>query len=128
MDLDEIKRGLRAEIKKRENEQYFTFQCNVRQMCKDVLAKLEEQESEIAELIEKNKRLARKDLIMASETIKDMFKELRHSKRKRCLAMAGKCRLHARWFGDNAFYKKEQWALKWHRRWLELAKKFKEEK
>ena len=50
MDLDDIKRGLRAEIKRRENEQYLTFQCNVRQMCKDVLAKLEEQESEIAEL------------------------------------------------------------------------------
>lgn len=50
MDLEEIKRGLRAEIKKRENEQYFTFQCNVRQMCKDVLAKIEEQETEIAEL------------------------------------------------------------------------------
>ncbi len=50
MDLEDIKRGLRAEIKKRENEQYITFQCNVRQMCKDVLAKLEEQESEIAEL------------------------------------------------------------------------------
>lgn len=53
MDLEEIKRGLRAEIKKRENEQYLTFQCNVRQMCKDVLAKLEEQESEIAELKDK---------------------------------------------------------------------------
>lgn len=53
MDLDDIKRGLRAEIKKRENEQYLTFQCNVRQMCKDVLAKLEEQESEIAELKQK---------------------------------------------------------------------------
>ncbi|MBR6448413.1 MAG: hypothetical protein IKS96_00460 [Fibrobacter sp.] len=52
MDLEEIKRGLRAEIKKRENEQYATFQCNIRQMCKDVLAKLEEQESEIAELKE----------------------------------------------------------------------------
>lgn len=50
MDLDDIKRGLRAEIKKRENEQYATFQCNVRQMCKDVLSKLEEQESAIAEL------------------------------------------------------------------------------
>ena len=50
MDLEEIKRGLRAEIKKRENEQYFTFQCNVRQMCKDVLATIEEQESVIAEL------------------------------------------------------------------------------
>ena len=53
MDLDEIKRGLRAEIKKRENEQYFTFQCNVRQMCKDVLAKLEEMEAENAELKQK---------------------------------------------------------------------------
>lgn len=52
MDLDEIKRGLRAEIKKRENEQYFTFQCNVREMCKDVLAKLEEQESLIKEMKE----------------------------------------------------------------------------
>ena len=54
---ENIKRGLRAEIKKRENEQYFTFQCNVRQMCKDVLAKLEEQESEIAELKQEIKRL-----------------------------------------------------------------------
>lgn len=29
MDLEDIKIGLRAEIKKRENEQYATFQCNV---------------------------------------------------------------------------------------------------
>lgn len=57
MDLDDIKRGLRAEIKKRENEQYATFQCNVRQMCKDVLAKLEEQESEIAEKDKEIQRL-----------------------------------------------------------------------
>ena len=45
MHIDDIKRGLRAEIKKRENEQYFTFQTNLREMCKDVLDKLEEQES-----------------------------------------------------------------------------------
>ena len=57
MDLDEIKRGLRAEIKKRENEQYFTFQCNVRQMCKDVLAKLEEQEVDVVKLKAENKKL-----------------------------------------------------------------------
>lgn len=50
MDLNEIKRGLRAEIKRRETEQYLTFECNVRQMCKDVLAKLEEQESLIKEM------------------------------------------------------------------------------
>ena len=50
MDIEEIKRSLRAEIKKRENEQYLTFQCNIRQMCKDVLAKLEEQEALIKEM------------------------------------------------------------------------------
>jgi len=55
-----------------------------------------------------------------------LITELWHHKYKRCLAMAGRCRLRARWFGDNAFYKKEQWALKWHRRWLELADKFKD--
>ncbi len=52
MDLENIKRGLRAEIKKRENEQYFTFQTNIREMCKDVLDKLEEQESLIKEMKE----------------------------------------------------------------------------
>lgn len=57
MDLDDIKRGLRAEIKKRENEQYLTFQCNVRQMCTDVLAKLEEQEEEINNLRKQVKEL-----------------------------------------------------------------------
>ena len=55
-----------------------------------------------------------------------LIAEIRHIKYKRCLAMASKCRLRARWFGDMDFYKKEQWALKWHRRWLELAEKFKE--
>ncbi len=52
MHIDDIKRGLRAEIKKRENEQYFTGQTNIRDMCKDVLTKLEEQESFIKEMQE----------------------------------------------------------------------------
>lgn len=50
MHIDDIKRGLRAEIKKRENEQYFTCQTNIRDMCKDVLDKLEEQENLIKEM------------------------------------------------------------------------------
>ena len=50
---------------------------------------------------------------------------IRRQKRKRCVAMASNCRLRARWFGDNAFYKKERWASQWHKRWLELADKFK---
>lgn len=52
MHIDDIMRGLRAEIKKRENEHYSTFQTNICQMCKDVLNKLEEQESRIKEMKE----------------------------------------------------------------------------
>jgi hypothetical protein len=101
MDLDEIKRGLRAEIKKRENEQYATFQCNVRQMSKDVLAKLEEQEQELAE--------------------KD--KELRRQKYERCLAMASYWVAVSYQCVDD---KHRQSAERHHRKWLELAKKFKD--
>lgn len=81
MDLEDIKRGLRAEIKKRENEQYFTFQCNVRQMCKDVLAKLEEQESEIAELQKQVRDYAQGLYVIQARA----EKEARHQKYKRCL-------------------------------------------
>ena len=87
MDLDDIKRGLRAEIKKRENEQYLTFQCNVRQMCKDVLAKLEEQESVIAELKADYKEAC--DRLQTANLIKDeQLAATRHQKHKRCLALA----------------------------------------
>ena len=106
MDLDEIKRGLRAEIKKRENEQYFTFQCNVRQMCKDVLAKLEEQEVELAE--------------------KD--KELRRQKYKRCLAMAHGCEYLCAHYQFREVYKKRDFFRKWMFRWLAIAEQFKEAK
>ena len=97
MDLDEIKRGLRAEIKKRENEQYLTFQCNVRQMCKDVLAKLEEQESEIAELKEKRdtaEKLLNKALDCISNGKNHMMSLARkknHTDYKRCLDKASLC-------------------------------------
>ncbi len=57
MHIDDIKRGLRAEIKKRENEQYSTFQTNVRGMCQDVLDKLEEQEALIKNMREDAKRI-----------------------------------------------------------------------
>lgn len=126
MDLDEIKRGLRAEIKKRENEQYATFQCNVRQMCKDVLAKLEEQESVIAEkdkeIAELEERIADgdKDFEMATSQNERLIKIVRHQKYKRCMAMAQVlehvCPITNR---------KAKWRDKWHKRWLELSEKFK---
>ena len=113
MDLEEIKRGLRGEIKKRESEQYCTCETNIRQMCKDVLAKLEEQESVIAE--------------------KD--KEIRHHKHKQCLAMARWCENailgwmgHKESFSSHQRYVKVMLFTKWHKRWLAIAKKFKEAK
>lgn len=53
-------------------------------------------------------------------------KEACHHKYKRCLAMAGRCRLRGRLFGACGLYEKELWALKWHKRWLELAEQFKD--
>jgi hypothetical protein len=110
MDLDDIKRGLRAEIKKRENEQYATFQCNVRQMCKDVLAKLEEQESEIAELKAQkaqaeddcaywkmNEGNAANAMHETEEYAMPLYKEAQHHKYRRCLAMAEWCEATALW-------------------------------
>ena len=147
MDLENIKRGLRAEIKKRENEQYATFQCNVRQMCKDVLAKLEEQESEIAELEESHKKEVEQLLIEIVKLKKKLVEQatlrvwaelqLRHNKYKRCLAMAEWCnsemvvetfacfrprRTKEVWREENKY-----WA-KWRKIWFELAMKFKEAK
>jgi len=124
MDLDDIKRGLRAEIKKRENEQYLTFQCNVRQMCKDVLAKLEEQELAIAEL-EKRIDDGDKDFEMADHQNERLLKIVRHHKYNRCLAMARWC-----WaikelnrYGDQDYM---DFAEKWRKRWLKIAEQFKD--
>ena len=50
MDIDNIKQRLRSEVKRRKDEQYLTFQINIRDMCKDALDKLEEQESLIKEM------------------------------------------------------------------------------
>ena len=134
MDLDDIKRELRAEINKRKNEQYATFQCNVSQMCKDVLAKLEEQESVIAEKDKKiqsleylceNYRCDCENLGIMTDKLKKSGRSLRqkmyHHKHKRCLAMAQVlehvCPITNR---------KAKWQDKWHKRWLELSEKFKD--
>ncbi len=71
---------------------------------------------------------AARQIAESNSVYKELDSIINHQKFRRCIAMASKCRLRARWFGDNAFYKKEQWALLWHRRWLKLAEKFKEEK
>ena len=61
----------------------------------------------------------------ADKVIADKDEQLRHSNYKKCSAMA-------KWCGSEVFvsdYEKDEprmrWWIKWHKRWLELAKKFK---
>ena len=57
MDFETLTRSLRTEIKKRENEQYFTCQTNIRDMCKDCLNMVEDQDKEIKELKKQNEQM-----------------------------------------------------------------------
>ena len=93
-----------------------------------------EKDKEIADLIEKNKRLANKDMIMASETIKGICAELRLDKYKRCLDKAKWCFTKSNYHfvlarhGENGKENNRRSILyaKWHKRWLEIAAKIKE--
>lgn len=73
----------------------------------------------------------------ADKVIADKDKQLRHHKYKRCEAMAERCETnvynirrkplcdmddHEGWQHDDEFWQR------WHKRWLELAEKFKEAK
>jgi len=92
-----------------------------------------EKDAEIADLIEKNKRLANKDIIMARETIKDVFNELNQQKFKRCLDKAKWCFTKSNYHfvlarhGENGKENNRRSILyaKWHKRWRKLAEKFK---
>ena len=64
-----------------------------------------------------------------------MYDELRHHKYKRCLAMARWCEnAILGWMGYKESYSSHQQYIKvmlftkWHKRWLEIAEKFKEAK
>ena len=84
----------------------------------------------IAELIEKNERLSDDCLIKASNTFREIEKEIRHHKYKRCLGIAAVC-FEKSYSTTLVKYDKESgyrlnfydW---WGKRWLELAEKFKE--
>ena len=63
----------------------------------------------IAELIKKNERLSDDCLIKASNTFREIEKEIRHHKYKRCLAMAEMCK--ARYDEEDA--KLNRWGSSW---------------
>jgi deoxyadenosine/deoxycytidine kinase len=92
----------------------------------DVDHLLDEKDAEIAEL---NARIADgdKDFEMANNQNERMLKIVRHQKYRRCLDKAALCE---RMRIDAADYRipRKKWEFydKWHKRWLELAEKFKE--
>lgn len=65
--------------------------------------------------------------LQTANLIKDeQLTATRHQKYKRCLAMAMWCRTSARYDEGLSAFKYRDWYWKWHKRWLELAKKFNE--
>lgn len=68
--------------------------------------------------------------LQTANLIKDeQLAATRHHKHKRCLAMARWCEAENYtecWYHENS--ERCKWTEKWHRRWLELAEKFKEAK
>ena len=55
-----------------------------------------------------------------------LIAELRHNKYKRCLAMVRYCHESAMWLEEYGVTKSATFMLRWEKRWLELAEKFKE--
>ena len=55
-------------------------------------------------------------------------KVIAHHKYKRCLAMVQYCHESAMWLEENGVGKSAVFMLRWEKRWMELAKVFKEEK
>ena len=86
----------------------------------DVDKVIAEKDKEIAELEE---RIADgdKDFEMVNNQNERLLKFVRHHKHKRCLAMAQVLE-HV----SPITNRKAKWQDKWHKRWLELAEKFKD--
>ncbi len=90
----------------------------------------------IADLEESHKKEVKELLILnreqsnAANRLRDSMEQvIRHQKFKRGLAMAMWCNSEnytETWYHENT--ERCEWTEKWHKRWLELAEKFKEVK
>lgn len=87
-----------------------------------------EKDAEIAELKEQVHDYGQGLYVMQARA----EKELRHHNYKRCLAMAKWCEMGISYWDDEQEggweYKKLRHCIRWKKRWLELAEKFKEAK
>ena len=97
-----------------------------------LLIKIVEKKSEIErlEILCSNYRHDCDNLAISNEQVKraarTLLKKMNHNKRKRCLAMAKLCH----WKMGVFIYKKEKndFYHRWHKHWLAIAEKFKEDK
>ena len=91
----------------------------------------------IEELEEKHKMEVEQlllEIAQVKRAAQTLRKKMNHWKRKWCLAMEKWCRAREGWYSEKSqifgieWSWKEKRCLKWRRRWLELAEKFKEGK
>ena len=102
----------------------------------ELQAMLEERNKQVGELkkerdwVAKDRAQAYNDLEKRAQLNIKQEESIRHHKYKRCLAMARWCDAQVEWYNslneDYSFWL--DLYVKWHNRWLELAKKFKEAK
>ena len=123
-EVDEVISTIKAE----RDEYRLNLSCarneihNMQIAMRDDIKSITNKDKEIAELED---RIADgdKDFEMVNNQNERLLKFVRHHKHKRCLAMAQVlehvCPITNR---------KAKWQDKWHKRWLELAEKFKEAK
>ena len=123
-EVDEVISTIKAE----RDEYRYNLSCarneinNMQIAMRDDIKSITNKDKEIAELED---RIADgdKDFEMVNNQNERLLKFVRHHKHKRCLAMAQVldhvCPITNR---------KAKWMDKWHKRWLELAEKFKEAK
>ena len=81
--------------------------------------------SEADKVIAKLKKEKEYTFEHTTEVINAQEIEIRHQKYKRCLAMAKWCIVEAK-VSDDEY--RMYWWVKWHKRWLKIAEKFKPNK
>lgn len=124
-DIDYNTRGIDPEDKEWHN--YGKELCDTLYYHKSEADKvIAEKDAEIARLKAIRKVHVEAIESMGAGLLQDEDK-IRHSKYKRCLAMAKWCdseNYTACWYHENS--ERCEWTEKWHKRWLELAERFKD--
>ena len=120
-EKDAVIAKLKAKLEEAKNETNY--------WCNNLKVFAQKKDAVIAELKADYKEAC--DRLQTANLIKDeQLAATRHSKYKRCLAMAMWCDARADWYYGigESLRNRVEFYIKWHKRWLELAEQFKEAK